>query len=204
MHKFSYLTSLWIQISLFARILNVLFRSMKRSFMKNVVVNSLFPLSTAAFQIHNGRVFYDLVVKTVVVMEFNWKRSTSSFVPSCIFYICIQHFLSISRLMHSQVGIQYFQHPFQFFPSKLAGQCDIYFHFYKFSLMNETLFHEKALQHKHDIKHDSPLWNLKHDIEKLWGHVKQGCLSVLFRTAVFQTSSSSRRHTCRCDKRKRQ
>ncbi|KAF1747521.1 hypothetical protein GCK72_023986 [Caenorhabditis remanei] len=44
-------------------------QSLKRSFMKNVVVNSLFPLSTAAFQVHNGRVFYDVVVRTVVVME---------------------------------------------------------------------------------------------------------------------------------------
>ncbi|PIC17534.1 hypothetical protein B9Z55_023743 [Caenorhabditis nigoni] len=44
-------------------------QSMKRSFMKNVVVNSLFPLSTAAFQVHNGRVFYDVIVKTVVVVD---------------------------------------------------------------------------------------------------------------------------------------
>ncbi|CAI2356748.1 unnamed protein product [Caenorhabditis sp. 36 PRJEB53466] len=43
-------------------------QSLKRSFMKNVIVNSLFPLSTAAFQINNGRVFYDMVMKTVVIM----------------------------------------------------------------------------------------------------------------------------------------
>uniref|UniRef100_A0A8R1DML1 RDD domain-containing protein n=1 Tax=Caenorhabditis japonica TaxID=281687 RepID=A0A8R1DML1_CAEJA len=44
-------------------------QSMKRSFLKNVVVNGLFPLSTAAFQVTNGRVFYDFVLKTVVVMD---------------------------------------------------------------------------------------------------------------------------------------
>uniref|UniRef100_A0A1I7UAP4 RDD domain-containing protein n=1 Tax=Caenorhabditis tropicalis TaxID=1561998 RepID=A0A1I7UAP4_9PELO len=44
-------------------------QALKRSFLKNVVVNSLFPLSTAAFQIQNGRVFYDCVVGTAVVFD---------------------------------------------------------------------------------------------------------------------------------------
>ncbi|CAL2049502.1 hypothetical protein CAEBREN_00277 [Caenorhabditis brenneri] len=44
-------------------------QALKRSFLKNVIVNSLFPLSTAAFQVHNGRVFYDCLVGTCVVID---------------------------------------------------------------------------------------------------------------------------------------